>query len=816
MQFRSLDDVRRAARHQPTRAFSFDVFDTFLMRRCTAPDGVFELAFHRGPVAQAYRGAVENFAQHRAQAEAKARARKKAECGSVEVTLTEIYDVFPFRLFKLDRAQLPELVAAEFQAERELCLTNPDMRLLFEELRASGVQTGFISDTYWTGPQLATLLTHCAPGLSWDFLYASCDHGAGKRDGLFACYLADHNIIPSSAIHIGDNGEADVTSARRHGLRAIHHPQATPYFIGVLQREGHARSLLCSSGGTRLDQGLSALRRVVAARLPEPGKAFELGATVLGPVMAAFDRFVADRVERLAQTNAKVAVAFLARDGALSLEVWRKSRTDAVHYLELNRRCSLVGSATTPGPLVDLFQKIHSLNAALATDILKIDSPRLRAFFSAFPGGIAPGKDFADALPDLIAENEIVDVAATLRRALLVYMRRAIPDFDACTDLVLVDLGYSASVQKALRKILDAEGIRIRLHGLYLLSVDEAFEEIVPTDTAEGFISDLVVTPHVNRMLMRNVAILEQLCCSPDGSVCGYRDGEVLREPDPRSPAQIAVGQSVQRGALHFTEHLATLAASYALVPFGDVARSADDAVAVLGRFLALPTDDELVLLGGLEHDVNLGTQTTIVMADPIAVDTHRIAAALPAVCAAAAPPMWMAASMAGVAPVYGYLYALYGAGRLPGDLFADVPCGRIEVGLGSTTDLRRVEVTCLRSGFADVRIRVPLRREMGTQVLSIPIGKIAPEGLIHGVTVQTGATAAEAISSREVRRLPAECLKTVGIDLAGCRYRTRGEGPHELLIVLPALSQPIAIVSLLLQPMGGARVLALAPDGEL
>ena len=108
-----------------------------------------------------------------------------------------------------------------------------------------------------------------------------------------------------------------------------------------------------------------------------------------------------------------------------------------------------------------------------------------------------------------------------MRTELLRYLRQRIPDFDACDDLVLVDLGYAGNIQKALRRILEIEGITTRLHGLYLLTVDDAFDDIVDGDTAEGFISDLVVSPHAKRMLMRNVALLEQMCCASTGSVSG-------------------------------------------------------------------------------------------------------------------------------------------------------------------------------------------------------------------------------------------------------------------------------------------------------
>jgi FMN phosphatase YigB (HAD superfamily) len=797
----SLERARHAARQQPTRLFSFDVFDTFLLRRCDAPDGVFERAFRIGPLAAHRPGAVESFVQHRMQAEAKARRARKAIDGSTEVGLADIYAGFPFRLFDFPRARLPELIAAELAAEQDLCIVNPEMRLLFEEVRASGIRAGFVSDTYLSGRELGALLAACAPGLVWDFLYASSDHGTGKRQDLFARCLADQRVEPAAMIHIGDNAEADISGAGRHGIRAMHYPQATATFVGILQREGAARTMLCADAGSgRLDDGLNTLRRLVAGRLPDPAPGFGLGATVLGPVMAAFDRFVADRVERLTAPDRRTAVAFLARDGYLSFEIWRRRHERPAHYLEVNRRCSLVASATTVEPLVDLFRKIHRLDATAASDILKLDSTRLRAFFAGHPGGIASGEAFAEALPDLIGVEQIAAAAGELRNEMLAYLRNTVAGFDDLTDLVVVDLGYSGSVQKALRDVFDSAGLAIRLHGLYLLTVDEAFEELAADDTAEGFISDLVVTPHVNRMLMRNVALLEQLCCAPCGTVSGYRAGTILREPDPRPPRQIALGATVQAGVLHFVSETAAVETTHGLRPLDALGELAARAAAQLARLLVMPNDDEIALFGSLVHDVNLGTSSTVTMADPGAVTDLSVAAALPLVCAANAPPMWMGASMSALSPAHGFLYALHGAGRLPGDLFADIGCGHVEAGLVTGSGQRVVPAACYRTGLADLRVRIPLKPEWKAQGLAIPLGRLAAEGVIRGVAVQTGQTAREAMSDREIRSLPARSWCGHGIDLDG-RYFRAGTG-GVLLITLPALSAPVTIVSLLLTPM--------------
>src|SRR6185369_15581030 len=167
-----------------------------------------------------------------------------------------------------------------------------------------------------------------------------------------------------------------------------------------------------------------------------------------------------------------------------------------------------------------------------------------------------------------------------------------------------------------LRRIFDREGIAVRLHGAYLLTLDDAFNDLAEGDTAEGLISDLVVTPHAKRMLLRNVALLEQICCSADGSVRDYVGNKVLREPNPRPAGQIAVASEIQSGALAFAATAGELAGRYGLAPFAAREVAAPWCAATLGRLLLLPDDDELALLGRFRQDVNLGTCAQVPMLD--------------------------------------------------------------------------------------------------------------------------------------------------------------------------------------------------------
>ena len=751
-----------------------------------------------------------SFVQHRIQAEARARKLALERSATTEVRIADIYKYFPFRLFGLNRDALQDLARIEFDAELELCRVNPEMLEQYIDMKRGGFRTGFISDTYWNTDQLAQLLRSCSPGLTWDFLYASCDHGSSKSEALFGAYLAEQGIDAASSFHVGDNHNADIKGARRHGIRPRYYPQASAALASKLQRETSIFELLCPDQPSRLDCGARTLRRAVTARSAEQSPAFNLGVTVLGPVMAAFDAFIEARRTALAREGARVAIGFLGRDGLLPYRVWQASHDETGAYLEINRRVSLVGSADTLEPLSELLSRVVKIDAPTFVDIVKVQPPAVMNFFAQYPDGIASGRELADAQPDLMDPREITDIAAGIRSRLLAYIRAKIANFDDCTDLILVDLGYSASVQKSLRRIFDREGIRTRLHGVYLLTLDDAFDDVADDDTAEGLISDRIVTPHVKRMLIRNVALLEQLCCSDEGSARDYRGGEVLREGDQRPAAQLALANEVQSGALAYASRARDLAPRYALQPDADPAVAARWATAVLGRLLLLPDDDELVLLGGIRHDVNLGTQALAPLLDANLINDCIIARGLSTACTAPAPPMWLAGSFAALSPSHAYLYTLFGANRLPANVFGEAQCGTLQVGLFGHDGQAALEpVSVYHTGLGDLRLRIPLSRRMAVATIALPLAKLTRHGMLHGITVQYGESAAKAAESSNLKTVAEARLIDAGLERRGRQFRADTDDGM-LLIPVDGFEADVAIYTIALTALDHDRILAV------
>ena len=808
MKIATVDAGRRA---KVVAACSFDIFDTFIIRACTTPVGVFERAYELSGLVDTHPNVAENFVQHRIQAESRARKEAKERSGSAEVRITDIYSFFPFRLFGLARDALNDFAVAEFRAELDLCRANPEMMQQYLEMKRAGFRVGFISDTYWSTKQIAHLLHNCSPGLAWDFLYASCDHGHGKSEKLFAKYLSEQKVDPAASFHIGDNERADIKGARRHGIRPRYYPQASAELTSKLHREAALFELLSPGRPSRLDHGARTLRRMVAARNAEKSPAFHLGMTVIGPVMTAFDAFIDARYAELQKSGARVAIGFLGRDGFLPYQIWKDGHNIDAAYLEVNRRVSMIGAADTLVPLRKLIDRTPEIDADTFLNMVGVLPPAVAAYLAKCPKGFANGADFAKALPGLISARDSAALASGMRARLLAYLRAAIPDFDSCTDLVLVDLGYAGTVQKSLRRLFDREGIRIRLHGTYLLTCDDAFHDLARDDTVQGMISDLVVTPHVKLTLLRNVAVLEQLCSSHEGSVRDYDDGKVLREANPIPAGQIAIKADVQAGAAAFAAGARELGASYGLRPCASPDVAARWSAATLGRLLLLPDDDELTLLGNFQHDVNLGTGTLPPIIDGDRVNNLMIAGGLGAACTftIGEPPMWLAGSFASLSPSHSYLYTLFGANRLPADVFGEAACGTIQVGLFKADGSASMEaITVYRTGLGDLRIRVPVSRAMGIAMIILPLAKFAQTGILQGVVAQTGETVTEATTNPDVVGIAEDRLVFAGLDRNGRHYHAPNEDGCLIIPVAPGGSE-ITVYSVALTSLSHDRILS-------
>jgi FMN phosphatase YigB (HAD superfamily) len=312
--------------------YSFDVFDTALVRRTAFPSDVFRLIGQR--IAKeiscpAPREFVEDFVAARIQAEKTALAERE------ETTLDAIWTIL--------RKSLPNLLPGcgpqyELDAEREVLAPNMALAERIACARAAGKRIIFLSDTYLPAEFIHSELLRHGLAAEGDGLYASSAVGVTKRTGaLYSAVLKSEKIAAVELLHHGDNPHSDVDVPRRFGISA------------TLLAEAHLndweRAVVdCETAPKKAAARLAgAMRTFRLNASPEfNADARDLVATFLGPAVTVWAAWVLAAARR----DGVRRLYFAARDGHL---VWRAARVLAprfgnidCRYLKISRQSVLL------------------------------------------------------------------------------------------------------------------------------------------------------------------------------------------------------------------------------------------------------------------------------------------------------------------------------------------------------------------------------------------------------------------------------------------------------------------------------------------
>lgn len=185
--------------------YSFDIFDTLLLRPYTNPQEVWR-------VLEEQEGA-KGFAKARKKADKKSYKRATEE--GRETSIKEAYDLMP-RLYR-------PLMQKEMELERCILRANPEMVALWNDLGQKGKKRVIVSDMYLSADFIKDVLIE--NGISgWDGFYLSSERNARKTTGkLFEIMLKEQKVKPTEVLHIGDNEWSDVKIPQKIGIQTQHY-----------------------------------------------------------------------------------------------------------------------------------------------------------------------------------------------------------------------------------------------------------------------------------------------------------------------------------------------------------------------------------------------------------------------------------------------------------------------------------------------------------------------------------------------------------------------------------------------------------------
>lgn len=589
-------------------AVTLDLFDTLLFRRCgDAAD--FQQRF-AATAADLFADPAETgwYPVLRRQAEAAARSALPPDAG--DITIDAIYRMLP-----ADLGRLEALMAAEWALEQAEIVANPFLLDLLHTLRRRGTPVLLLSDMYWGEARLESLLDGAGIGrVLYRQLLVSCDRAGSKADGrLFDIARTMLPAIdPTRLLHIGDNAHADVAMPAARGWRTIH------YRPGVRARQRLERESLLNVPAPR--SGIA--RRLAGQLAPNPtlgdGFWFDIGATILGPVVDGFARWL------LADCHARGIrrIAPILREGAVFARVFRHYAATAglgveVEPVHLSRQALYL-------PVLERFDRDHLQRFAGASVYRTLGHLFARHLLSDCPEELVPfrerpvvellrtqlgaGRTVFDAAADLLLTPDSVsriEAAARDQRALLLdYLAAQWRDHER---IATADFGANGTMNLALHQ-LGGIGDRWHLDHYFLYGTANLAAKRVCGMSARVFTP--IDEPGLRQadIVNRCPLFLELLLNGIEATTLRYRRNAAGRaEPVTEVPIIDPAQQEKMRAVHTGIDFYVALAA--AQTPFDpdlpSDRQAGRQALGVLHRLVHLPTAEEARHLGDLHYDYN-------------------------------------------------------------------------------------------------------------------------------------------------------------------------------------------------------------------
>jgi len=514
--------------------FFIDVFDTAVIRTWCAPTDVFKyLAANKKDA---------DFARRRVECEVHTRTELKSQR---EVSLEQIYA-------KLPKDELTE----EIDAELRFCVANPEFKPLYDRLVESGKTIYFVSDMYLDKDSVARILARCG-FQHYKNLFVSSEDQLLKGDGSRFTWLK--NTLPGceqQSIHIGDNPIADHAQPRAHGFATHRLPTAEEWFDmdDFISSKWPALREKRSLGQSAI-LGLFRAWKSSFNGAAAPSYWCQFGFFYGGALVSAFCGYIHAELDRRRLDVSRLF--FLARDGDILSRAYRilYEEPDPV-YTFASRRCMSFAALYSLDVADDKDQLrlfTTSVGVSGASDILeRLGYPDLTALEIDLLRQQSSGQPWTDA--NILAtlqkhRDTLLAKAATERDILLDYLRE-IGFFDEA-DAMVIDVGWSGSIQNALHKIIARESSGMpRLHGIYLGVYGDALHK----DSKSGYLFDGVpapFSPYLN--------LIELLTSSPQDGVMRLQRNDCSFEPIPATRTEHEaqrqkISEQIQRGILEFSD----------------------------------------------------------------------------------------------------------------------------------------------------------------------------------------------------------------------------------------------------------------------
>lgn len=544
--------------------WSFDVFDTCLVRRHANPSDVFlSVAYLLKDDLIPVFGAdfAEVFREIRVSAEALALKRSSME----ETTLEAIWYEVKLLIPKID---ITKGLSIELDVERESLVVVGETLKLINTARTKFGSVIFISDSYLPRNFIEAQLKKNKCFKEGDICFLSSEYLKTKHTGnLYRFVISKLSISPENLTHHGDNLHSDVLIAQSLGIKAIHLPLAK---LSKIECEIGRR--LLSVDEIKSSNLIGAMRVARVEEVTNNGEAVRsLVAGFIGPflwVLATWilQRAVKDGIKKL---------YFFSRDchGLYQITniISEKNNFNIqCKYLHVSRQSLLLPAVINISPngipwlrrsweksrLGDIASKLDLDIELIKTAITKITGNTVSDYFLKSEEN---WKIFWTAL-NTEPVRSILLIKINLRKeSTLEYLRQEGIFEDARTGIV--DLGWHQSCHAALADLVRMVNPKTDIPGYFLALMNErsayasrnpaqAVFHRSPNDRRSSFSDSIIFS---------RIGLLEHLLnCAPHGTVHHYQfdksNDKVIAHFLPTTESEITVKNILFDEVVKFSE----------------------------------------------------------------------------------------------------------------------------------------------------------------------------------------------------------------------------------------------------------------------
>lgn len=418
---------------------SFDIFDTLLTRIIYNPDDIFLLMGEKL--------GDSDFFRKRKEAEKKANEELQKD-----VNLDEIYKFYE-KLYQEDSKQIKQL---EEELEISLCIPRLDMLDVYHRLKDQKNYVILTSDMYLPKTVIEKMLKKCGYE-GYDAFYLSNDIDKRKDKKDIWPYLVD-KYPHKSIIHIGDNEKSDYCYPKDFGIDSIKIESGKQLF-SKLSIYPYIEEFISNNISNSLLLGLLINKKWFNSPFAELqiDSLDDFGYLFHAPILNQFLAFLVKESKKSDQ------LLFLAREGYYLQKLYQ-DYCQIYHIKEKPNVYFLASRKATSTANIQSREDIETLLSNEFTGTIKSFYQQiLEVEYLESDEPIHLPKDKEKVLKNLDKyESQILECMKLEKDNYLSYMKEILGDYKK-KNLIIVDLGYSGTIQYQLTKLTKKE-----MTGVYL------------------------------------------------------------------------------------------------------------------------------------------------------------------------------------------------------------------------------------------------------------------------------------------------------------------------------------------------------------